>query len=199
MADRDYLPELYGTPEWFQSLRWQRMWIGYMVGWWVGQFGLPTKVLDFGCGDGWWPKCFNDLGSITGGIELHQIATEYIPECVHVMIHDLRKQTEFEGLYDLCICLEVAEHLNKQDGDVLCHSLVKHMSNTLLFSAAGPGQEGTGHINLQPHAHWIERIERQGKVQFSPMKTTLVKSAFENITNELFAFLPRNLMVFCRI
>jgi hypothetical protein len=191
--------ELYSTREWFESLAWQRPWIGYMVGWWVGQFGLPAKVLDFGCGDGWWPKCFADMGSVTGGIELNQIATEYIPQVVNVMICDLREPTHFEGTYDLCICLEVAEHMNKRDGDMLCNSLVKHMGDTLLFSAAGPGQTGTGHITLEPQRYWMERIERQGRVKFSPYKTGIVKNAFENITNELFAFLPRNLMVFCRI
>ncbi|GAH05049.1 unnamed protein product, partial [marine sediment metagenome] len=52
MMDTDY----YKTNEWFDSLKWQHQWIEYMVGWWVGAFGTPETLLDFGAGDGWWCK-----------------------------------------------------------------------------------------------------------------------------------------------
>jgi hypothetical protein len=36
------------------------------------------------------------------------------------------------------------------------------VSDRILFSAAVPGQGGTGHVNEQPHAYWIERFRRLG-------------------------------------
>jgi hypothetical protein len=192
-------PELsYNSPEWFESLRWQHQWITYMVGWYCGHFGVPRTVLDFGCGDGWWPKCFHDLGAITGGVELHDIAKEYIPEQVQVLIANLRNPLDLGNVYDLTICFEVAEHLPKVASDNLCWTLNRHTHDTLLFSAAQPGQKGTGHINLQPLVYWRKKLANRG-LEFSPMKTGAVRSAFENITNELFAFLPRNIQVFCRV
>lgn len=188
----------YNTPEWFESLRWQHMWIQYMVGWWAGTYGVPATICDFGCGDGWWVKCFHDLGSTVGGIELHDIAAEYIPEQVQVLITDLREPLELGNVYDLTMCIEVAEHLPKTAADTLCWTLNRHTHNTLLFSAAQKGQGGTGHINLQPLDYWRKKLSSRG-LEFSPLRTGQVRAAFENINNELFAYLPRNLMVFSRV
>jgi hypothetical protein len=188
----------YDQPEWFESLQWQRRWIGYMVGWYCGHYGVPGTVIDFGCGDGWWAKCFHDLGSAVGGIELHEIAKEYIPQQVQVLIADLSQPLNLGNVYHLTICLEVAEHLSLKGADNLCFTLNRHTHDTLLFSAAQPGQDGTGHVNCQPPSYWRKKLANRG-LEFSSMKTAEVKRAFENITNDLFDFLPRNVQVFCRV
>jgi len=168
-----------------------------MAGWWIGQFGVPESVLDFGCGDGWWLKCFHDAGAkVTCGVELHEVANEFVPNCSQLFIHDLRTPLDLGKKADLVICLEVLEHLSKTDANLLCQTLVKHMKGILLLSAAGPGQKGTGHINLQPIEYWVNRIEIQGGVKFSAYMTGLTQAAFKNIVNECFEFLPRNVMVF---
>lgn len=189
--------EMYGTAEWFESLAWQDMWIGYMVGWWVGQYGLPATVMDFGCGRGTWPKCFHDLGATTGGVELFEIAIDYIPEQVYRVITDLRDPLDCGRGYDLTICLEVAEHMTEKHADTLCHTLAVHTAQNLLFSAAQPGQEGTGHINLKPLTYWQSRLARFG-LEFSPLKTGQTQQAFAKIVNELYEYLPKNVLVFSR-
>lgn len=193
----DYLTDIYSTKEWFESLQWQQRWIRFMAGWWVGQFGRPDAVLDFGCGDGAWLKAFHDMGSkVVCGVELYDIANQFVPDCAQLFVHDLRKPLDLNKKAELLICLEVAEHLNKLDADTLCQNVVRHMSGDLLFSAAGPGQTGTEHINLQPPEYWVGRFERIGKIKFSAYKTGVARVAFENIVGDSYDFLPRNVMVF---
>jgi hypothetical protein len=72
-----YDPEIYNNREWFLSLQWQHRWIEYMVGWWIGHFGKPAIVCDFGAGDGWWSYTFRQAGSNAAyAVELHEIARE---------------------------------------------------------------------------------------------------------------------------
>lgn len=190
--------EDYRSEEWFKSLSWQHQWIEKMAGWWVGHFGLPHSVIDFGAGDGWWCKAFHDMGSKAVAVELFEEAREFIPPQVIFFQHDLREPLWLNSRSTLTICLEVAEHLPQSAIPVFCDTLVKHTQNMLLFSAAHPSQEGTGHITLKSQAWWRERIERP-YLKFSPQKTADTKLAFENINNECFAFLPRNIQVFSRI
>lgn len=192
------MSEDYASPEWFKSLSWQHQWIEKLAGWWVGEFGKPALVADFGAGDGWWCKSFHDMGSDVWAVELHEIAREFIPPQVQFYQGDLTLPIEVGKRFDLVICLEVAEHLPEQSADILCQTLARATGNHLLFSAAGPGQPGTGHINLKPQEWWRERLRRQG-IDFSPLKTGKTRVAFENIVNECMAYLPRNIQVFARV
>jgi SAM-dependent methyltransferase len=63
--------------------------------------------------------------------------------------------------FDLAYCFEVAEHLPESLGEQLVEYLTKQ-APTVVFTAARPGQGGTGHINEQPKSYWIERFERRG-------------------------------------
>jgi hypothetical protein len=194
-----YDPEVYSSREWFESLKWQHMWIEYLVGWWIGEFGRPKNVIDFGAGDGWWCKAFHDFGAEAYAVELHEVAKEFIHPAVHFVQRDLREPISDGGLSDLVICLEVAEHLPKEHADTLCETLTCHTGNLLLFSAAGPGQPGTGHVHLQSQEYWQGRIERLNKIQYSEVRSERVRQAFANIVPEGFRFLPDNVQVFARV
>jgi len=197
---KDYT-EVYRTPEWFKSLNWQHRWIEFMVGWWVGEFGVPEVVMDFGAGDGWWSHSFAQIGTAwPNAIELDNIACEFMPEDVNFLQHDLRTPLDAHGKADLSICIEVAEHMTRQQAEnALVPAIVKHSSNVIMFSAAQPGQPGTGHINLQPLSYWVETFEKWPYIQFSEQRTAKVKLAFENILPPPYDFLPRNLLIFARV
>lgn len=198
---QSYDPEIYNNREWYESLKWQHRWIEFMVGWWVGQFGKPQYVLDLGAGDGWWCKALKDLGTEAAyAVEIHTLAREYIPDSVYFVHGDLREVMDAEGRFDLVICLEVAEHLPKDSVSNLCETLSNRTGDKLLFSAAGPGQEGMGHVNLQPLGYWVDWIEKYKKLRLSRHCTDLTRSAFRNLLDGTpFEFLTNNVLVFARI
>jgi hypothetical protein len=122
----------------------------------------PDRVIDFGCGDGamlgWWKVMGarstigvdahgpDDWAKATGGLHVRQDLTQPI---------DLGIQA------DLVVCLEVAEHLPPEAAATLVDTLCRH-GKRILFSAAPPGQGGTGHLNEQPPAYWAEMFARHG-------------------------------------
>jgi hypothetical protein len=64
------------------------------------------------------------------------------------------------GPFDLAYCFEVAEHVPQSLGDRLVGFLCT-LAPLVVFTAASPGQGGTGHINEQPASYWIERFGRR--------------------------------------
>jgi hypothetical protein len=194
--------DTYRTHEWFESLEWQHRWIEFMVGWWCGTYGVPKTMIDYGSGDGWWSHSFKRIGSEHAyAVELDPIAADHTPEDVYFVQHDLRLPlTDLTGKFDLVMCLEVAEHIPKHLAhNALLATLTKSVGNVLIFSAAQPGQNGTGHVNLQHLNYWIEAIEKWPYIKLSQERTGAMRSALERFVPEGLAFLPRNLLVFARV
>jgi len=78
-------------------------------------------------------------------------------------VHDLRKPLTLKERFDLCICLEIAEHLPFRYSKTLVNSLTD-LSPVILFSAAIPLQGGEGHVNEQWPDYWASLFEKKGYV-----------------------------------
>ncbi len=65
------------------------------------------------------------------------------------------------GRYDVVTCFEVLEHIPEKFVDICVNSLCQ-MGETVIFSAAQPGQDGYGHVNEQPKAYWVEKFDEHG-------------------------------------
>jgi hypothetical protein len=63
--------------------------------------------------------------------------------------------------FDLAYCFEVAEHLDRDLGDRLVRFCAAQ-APLVVFTAAHPGQGGTGHKNEQPQTYWMERFDLHG-------------------------------------
>ena len=129
---------------------------------------LPIKsVLDFGCAQGSWLSVFQELGiEDIKGLDGEWVDTEdlLVPlESFHCV--DLEKYQHLPTeKYDLCICLEVAEHLDIKYSDALIANLTA-ASDIILFSAAVPGQGGQHHVNERPPSFWHEKFKNKGYEQ----------------------------------
>lgn len=123
----------------------------------------PRSVLDVGCGLGTWLSVCEELGvsdylGVDGSYVDLKLLT--IPQ-TNFKIFDLRKSFSLGRKFDLVICLEVAEHLPEQVADEFVNNLVTH-GETILFSAAIPGQGGQNHINEQWPSYWEAKFNKHG-------------------------------------
>jgi SAM-dependent methyltransferase len=124
---------------------------------------MPTSVLDIGCGTGSWLKAAQNLG-VADTIGVDGIAVDrkiaVIAERQFVR-HDLRLPLDLNRRFDLVICVEVAEHLDREFADTLIDNITRH-ADRCLFSGACPGQGGTHHVNCQWPEYWQDRFNARG-------------------------------------
>lgn len=122
-------------------------------------------MIDVGCGDGHLVKWAGEQGIFSVGYDI-TLPADVVTRRYQLWRMDLTKVPMTLGKADLVLCWEVAEHLSKSAADVLCDSLMKATApgGILLFTAAIPGQGGSGHINEQPHTYWRDKLVARGFV-----------------------------------
>jgi hypothetical protein len=144
-----------------------------------------------GCGDGQWTIALARSGVRTIGVDSADIAREVHPLATF-LAHDLTELSPGSlGESDICVCLEVSEHLPAAAAGVLV-ALLASSSDLVLFSAAVPGQGGTGHVNEQPHSYWIDRFSSHG---FLPDQTW--RDRFDD-RSQVASWYRQNMIVFER-
>lgn len=80
----------------------------------------------------------------------------------HIEFGDVTKEINDNTKYDCSVSIEVAEHIPNKHSESLVKNLVKLSKGFILFTAAPPGQGGTGHINCQKKEFWINLFEKNG-------------------------------------
>jgi SAM-dependent methyltransferase len=132
-------------------------------------FGLftPASVIDVGCGEGAWLAAAERLGStrLTGldgdwvdRTALRSARIDFRPT-------DLSGAIAIGARHDLCISVEVAEHLPASHAEAFVEALCK-ASDVVLFSAAVPQQGGTEHVNEERASRWAARFDARGYTCF---------------------------------
>ena len=129
----------------------------------------PQSVLDIGCGQGEWLEAFGIEDSF--GVDIAA------PEREGFLRHDLTTRLDLDRKFDLAISLETAEHLPKEAAQTYVASIARH-TNTVLFSAAVPGQEGLHHVNCQPHEYWHERFYILGFDVADPIRPLIAHNPY---------------------
>lgn len=123
----------------------------------------PMSVVDIGCGTGSFANEFLKLGiaEVIGyeGDWMKPLPT-LLPKA-NYRYHDLRTPIESSKSYDMCLCLEVAEHICENSAANLI-SILTLMSSRVVFSAAIPKQGGNQHVNEQWPAYWSKLFAERG-------------------------------------
>lgn len=120
------------------------------------------SVIDLGCNAGYWlAQCLqlgiDDVLGVDGDNMLEHLV---IPE-TKFCVGDLRYSIFVDRVRDLAICVEVAEHVPEEYGDVLINTICS-VSQRVLWSAAPPGQTGYQHINCQTPTYWRSKFLSHG-------------------------------------
>ncbi|MCW1951552.1 MAG: methyltransferase domain-containing protein [Octadecabacter sp.] len=122
----------------------------------------PKTVIDLGCGLGFFLKAMANEGSKVTAVDndwVKDLETE-VPKDSYVF-HDLNEPFKSPKRYALATSFEVAEHLKPERSESFVDDLCA-LSNTVAFSAAIPGQGGSGHINLRWQSDWVEMFAERG-------------------------------------
>lgn len=134
----------------------------------------PRSVVDLGCGTGGWLAEFRSRGiEDIFGLDGDWLPTERlkIPSDKFRTV-DLHSPGVPSQHFDLAVCLEVAEHVDEGAAVGLVAFLVAE-SPFVLFSAAVPGQGGTGHVNEQWLDYWEKIFDSFGYSLFDPIRAAV--------------------------
>jgi len=156
--------------------------------------GRIQSALDLGCNCGPWLAALNNLGvADVVGVNDMEIWDNILFDRRRAFVHDLATPLDLGRKFDLVICLEVAEHVGSGESGAaeLMRTISRH-GDTVLFSAATPGQEGDGHINCQPHEYWHERFSALGFKMWDIMRP------FLSLRDEVETWYKTNMFLYTR-
>ncbi len=123
----------------------------------------PATVVDVGCGTGALLAALASRGIVGLGLDYSEAALRICSakDLAARKINLEAGEAVDLGHFDLVVSTEVAEHLAPTAADRYV-ALLCSLGNTILMTAATPGQGGTSHINEQPHQYWIDKFDRRG-------------------------------------
>ncbi len=124
----------------------------------------PKSVVDVGCGTGALLLALKQIGVQGVGFENASAAIEIArSKGLEVIKLDLEQHIDQMEIRraDLVISTEVAEHIPERFANTFVDYLSR-TSDTVLLTAAQPGQGGTDHVNEQPNEYWIEKFQARG-------------------------------------
>jgi SAM-dependent methyltransferase len=137
---------------------------------------VPAKtIIDVGCGLGAWAAAFvahnvPEVWGLDGGyIDRSQLQIRQD----RFLAHDLTVPIQLDQVFDLAVCLEVAEHLPGSRADGLISDLTS-LAPCVLFSAAVPGQPGTNHINAQYLPYWVTLFGKYNYQGIDPIRPRIL-------------------------
>lgn len=141
-----------------------------------------NSVADFGCGTGVYVAEFREAGIEAEGFEYSPVARQWAEEEMGLEIHpfDLTSFSGTERGFDVSMSIEVAEHIREEAALRLVEVCCNH-APIVLFSAASPGQDGIGHINLKPKSYWIEQFGKRNYVLNEDITKKIARDIRENI------------------
>jgi cyclopropane fatty-acyl-phospholipid synthase-like methyltransferase len=161
-------------------------------------FGVPTKMLDVGCGTGIMSRVARQLHCESYGVDMHNHPNEK-----WIFEHDLRKPfslAEYNkpSQVPMVISIEVAEHIPTAKHDVFCDTIANHVMirGLVIFTSAVPGQGGEEHVGIQQPVYWRNKFHNRG-LTYNPSMTQALALFWSNILSPLM-WLPPNLQVFQR-
>lgn len=159
-------------------------------------FDVPETFLDVGCGNGIMVKTARKLGSEAYGVD-QLVEPDWEPYFFHKNLVDYFELPDGKKA-DIVMSIEIAEHLHESAHSTFCNTLCNNLKEGtdkfLIFSAARPGQGGTGHIACRPARYWAEEFIMRGLVANDQMTMNLallwsrIRSPLDYFTDNCMVF-----------
>jgi hypothetical protein len=122
---------------------------------------VTHSIIDVGCGIGTWLQAFQKAGvPDILGVDGEYVNTSNLLIPVNLFQgRNLSEPFNITRVFDLAVSLEVAEHLPPERASGFVGDLCR-LAPYVLFSAAIPGQSGTGHINERWQTYWADLFKK---------------------------------------
>jgi hypothetical protein len=151
------------------------------------------SVVDFGSGVGTWIAAF-----LTCGVsDVLGIDGDYV-DCGQLQIPatnfracNLAQEVDLQREFELCMSVEVAEHLPLEAAPTFVGSLTR-AAPVVLFSAALPMQGGDHHINEQWPSYWAKLFAERGYVAIDAIRSRVWSD------DRVQWWYAQNMLIFCR-
>jgi SAM-dependent methyltransferase len=143
---------------------WDHLYVDVAPFRYIAEMHRPATVLDIGCGVGAYLAVFKALDTQT------VLGVDGLPAEATVLrngeytARDLAQPMDLARLFDVVVCVGVAQRLDAEHGEVLLDNITRHAGGLIVFSAAEPGQWGPRNINCRPIAYWLECWAARGWV-----------------------------------
>jgi SAM-dependent methyltransferase len=159
-------------------------------------FPQVQSAIDLGCGTGHLVAALRAEGIAADGYEYVEKPRLIAKRELDLTLNpfDLTHPPSLPRV-DLATSIEVAEHIPPFLGDTLVGLLASH-APLIVFTAATPGQGGTGHINEQPREYWIDRFVSHGCDYAKVATEQIAEQARQRVKGS--PWIARNLMIFQR-
>lgn len=150
------------------------------------EFFHPASVLDLGCGTGKSLDYFLAKGIDAFGVEGSKTAIRKAHHPKLILPFNLNEALNLTRKFDMIWSFEFVEHIHPKYVDNLLKTFSNH-SDTIVMSAAKPGQGGDGHFNEQPDEYWIWQFGKYGYV-FNKQKTEILRTIDEPFAKNMMVF-----------
>lgn len=147
----------------------------------------PLKVIDIGCGNGFYTEYLNYDGIVCVGFDGNP-NTEFISN----RFCGVADFTEYQDLgeFDWVLSLEVGEHIPFEYEDIFIYNLHRHNKYGIVLSWAVEGQGGDGHVNCHNNDYIIKKFTDLGYT-LDDVWTDIIRSKASNcywFSDTLFVF-----------
>lgn len=149
--------------------------------WYIEKYH-PKSVVDWGCGIGSYLESAHNHGLKILGIEISEAAKKYTPKSITDRIYydDCTLPIVCPRDFDAVLSFETAEHIDPSGTVTFIYNITDCVGKHLLFTAAPPGQQGTGHINLHPREFWIAQLTKKQLTRPLKYDEALTKDISDN-------------------
>jgi SAM-dependent methyltransferase len=121
----------------------------------------PKSVMDAGCAMGFLVEQLRNRGVEAWGIDLSEYAISQVYETARPFCSVGSVTTPLGRRYDLITCIEVLEHLPKDEAEAAIANFCAHTDDVIFSSSPSDIDEPT-HVNVQTPEYWAEQFARHG-------------------------------------
>lgn len=121
----------------------------------------PASALDAGCAMGFLVETLRARGVDARGVDVSAYAISQAHESARPYVRVGRVTEPFERRYDLITCIEVLEHMPREESERAVANLCAH-ADDILFSSTPDDLTEPTHFNVQPPEYWAEQFARHG-------------------------------------